>query len=326
VNKPGSLRHLKVAALCSLLFITPFTYAQDNWYTIEVIVFAHIDEASALEEQWPDDVVMAYPRGLKQLQTPIKISDTLEPEFQNNTNLDLPDFEAQLQEINDLAEQRAREAAELGLSRADIADYVKSLDMPAEPLQVPLEEPSPIATELIAPEEPETIEREPINFELLGKDSYQLATAMGHLRRILRYKPLFHEAWTQNLTDRKRSPSILITGGDEYGKHRELEGSIKISVERYLHVETDLWLHQFMPNFGQTKILQVPDLPLGGQQLGPESSLSSQFDDILKEPYQINRSVTLRQARRMRSKEIHYLDHPMFGMILVITPLDNTSS
>jgi hypothetical protein len=30
----------------------------------------------------------------------------------------------------------------------------------------------------------------------------------------------------------------------------------------------------------------------------------------------------LREKRRMRSREVHYFDHPRFGMIAVVTPYD----
>ncbi|MGB5299133.1 MAG: CsiV family protein, partial [Thiogranum sp.] len=30
--------------------------------------------------------------------------------------------------------------------------------------------------------------------------------------------------------------------------------------------------------------------------------------------------IRLRQQRRMRSKELHYFDHPRFGVIALITP------
>jgi len=37
--------------------------------------------------------------------------------------------------------------------------------------------------------------------------------------------------------------------------------------------------------------------------------------------YPYRHAVALQQKRRMRSKEIHYIDHPMLGIIIKFTPL-----
>jgi hypothetical protein len=31
----------------------------------------------------------------------------------------------------------------------------------------------------------------------------------------------------------------------------------------------------------------------------------------------------LHQSRRMRSKTLHYIDHPLYGVLLLITPYEN---
>ena len=58
---------------------------------------------------------------------------------------------------------------------------------------------------------------------------------------------------------------------------------IRLHRSRYLHVEPDLW---FMSNAAD------------GQ------------------PYW----VRINQNRRMRSEELHYLDHPLFGLLVRLTP------
>lgn len=46
------------------------------------------------------------------------------------------------------------------------------------------------------------------------------------------------------------------------------------------------------------------------------------IDLILEPPEEPGRRYVLRQTRRMRSNERHYLDHPKFGVIAVITPTE----
>ena len=35
-----------------------------------------------------------------------------------------------------------------------------------------------------------------------------------------------------------------------------------------------------------------------------------------------NSFIELRESRRMRSREVHYLDHPAFGMLVRVVPAD----
>jgi hypothetical protein len=37
--------------------------------------------------------------------------------------------------------------------------------------------------------------------------------------------------------------------------------------------------------------------------------------------YPYAHAVLLKQTRRMRSKEVNYIDHPMFGVVVKVTPL-----
>lgn len=282
---------IRVFLTLILSFYSLSLHAQSNWFRIEMIVFKHIDTDSEMEEKWPSDVAMSYPKKIKTLIEKINIDKTVDPNFVSTSPLDIPDFVSQIESIN---------------TAGDL---------------LPDETPLVTDTNSENTTDTDTKTTPPLSFQVLDKSSYQLNDAMAHLRRLDRYQPLFHKAWVQNLTDRDHSPGILITGGDTFGRHTELEGFVKVSVERYLHVETDLWLHQFVPNFGQAKILQVPEVPTMNSQDNLGFSLSSQYDEYLKDPYQVLRTVTLRENRRMRSREIHYLDHPLMGVIVVINPL-----
>lgn len=63
----------------------------------------------------------------------------------------------------------------------------------------------------------------------------------------------------------------------------QLDGTLRLLLSRYLHLEADLIYR-----------------PLDGAQA----------------------VYRLRESRRMRSREIHYLDHPMFGIIALVTPYE----
>lgn len=91
-----------------------------------------------------------------------------------------------------------------------------------------------------------------VDFNTAGEDSLLLAPATTKLDNKAAalnlggsYRVLFHKAWHQVLQQKRNAPAILISGGDSFGGHTQLGGSITLSVSRYLHLSTNLWLSEF---------------------------------------------------------------------------------
>lgn len=196
------------------------------------------------------------------------------------------------------------------------------------------------------------------------------------LSRNSRKRVLFHKAWRQHLERDQSAPSILISGGDNFDPHNELEGSIKFSLSRYLHMESNLWLSQFSLNFIQDKdywtVLPTPPTPenkitpsvepsstsnhssraasnleldtlkalnthesnpngtysannnslgisprLAGSDISP---LFTELENVSAPQYTPEHTAIMKQTRRMRSNELHYIDHPKFGLLVKIIP------
>ncbi len=85
----------------------------------------------------------------------------------------------------------------------------------------------------------------------IADSHYLLAPQAKKLRDKSTYRVLFHKAWEQTLGRKSQAPSIVINGGDLFDGKQELGGTIRFSVNKYIHVETDLWLSRFTPNLGQ---------------------------------------------------------------------------
>jgi len=78
-----------------------------------------------------------------------------------------------------------------------------------------------------------------------------------------------------------------------------IDGFFKVEVDHFLHITTDL------------NIMNMTLAELATQELLPENSTKK------KTPLT---TVNFKQDRRVRSKEIHYFDHPYIGMIVRILP------
>jgi hypothetical protein len=140
-----------------------------------------------------------------------------------------------------------------------------------------------------------------------------------------------------------------------------LQGSVQIYLSRYLHINVDLWLNtmgDYLPEGWQIDAppLAAPSLvsrtprgeslnpwapaPEPASEPGPlfgtlqddpglvplvtdESSADSdEVDPTRTLEYPWHHAIVHRQSRRMRSKEIHYLDHPVIGVVLRIVPVE----
>lgn len=190
-------------------------------------------------------------------------------------------------------------------------------------------------------------------FYRLPETERQLNSQAQKLERNPSFQILFHNAWRQVITNEKTAKSILIQSGQTFGPHQELEGSIRLSVATFLKLQTNLWYSQFDLNVGQEPTKQWPVLPkqpnllatpLAGLSLDSSLELDQALSAESKEWNNSNFSnsenegdseaannfitrqiILLQQTRDMRSGEVHYIDHPVVGIIVQITPYTATS-
>ncbi|MEJ2438222.1 MAG: CsiV family protein [Gammaproteobacteria bacterium] len=141
------------------------------------------------------------------------------------------------------------------------------------------------------------------------------------------------------------SPANLPAQTDDVQTHSVLDGYIKIILTRYLHAEVDLTYTTGLPltpATGNTTVNQTGEQASGtvastNSPVSPASAGMAPSSAVNTENMQTTTAGTtdsttatpglpppviyqLHQSRRMRSKVLHYLDHPVLGMLLIITP------
>ncbi|MDZ7753915.1 MAG: CsiV family protein [Gammaproteobacteria bacterium] len=131
----------------------------------------------------------------------------------------------------------------------------------------------------------------------------QLTGIVRALRRSSTYEPLVHMAWRQAGRDERHATSILVRVGPP-NEAPLLEGTLRVHLSRYLHLRADL--------------VYARDIPPGRpDETGPVDTPAA-ADGGAAAPRPANAVFRLSQSRRMRSGEIHYVDHPVFGLIAEI--------
>jgi len=130
-------------------------------------------------------------------------------------------------------------------------------------------------------------------FTELSPSLYQLGGVRGGLRNSSGYTVLLHRAWRQVGYDAAHAIPYPIHSLAENGRD-SIEGSVTLVRERYLHLDVDLQLM----TAGRAAPTQYADSQGGSP------------------------AFRLQEKRRVRSRELHYFDHPRFGMIAMVTPYD----
>lgn len=134
------------------------------------------------------------------------------------------------------------------------------------------------------------------NYSLVPTGSWRLSGAEQALKNSQEgLIPVIHTAWRQPVYSQNSARSFYLKSEREIAPGTPLiEGMVKISVSRYLHADLNLILR---------------GTPAGADRL-PGGFQTFRFNE----------------HRRMRSRELHYIDHPLMGMLIQITPLNSVES
>ena len=192
-----------------------------------------------------------------------------------------------------------------------------------------------------------TAQKQPNAYALLPNNVQQLNSVRDTLERKSGYAPMLHMAWRQIVPTRKQpdriylssdanatpaasrtvAPSSATVNMDTFSQNTfsnhwnpaeavaEVEGVFTVSRGRYLHVNLDLvWTPREQD--------LIPAMSAMAQPATPFQTALSGFDvDTLGDPNEAApRQFRIQANRRMRSGEIHYLDHPMLSALVLFTP------
>lgn len=117
------------------------------------------------------------------------------------------------------------------------------------------------------------------------------------------------------------APEIM-TGPDYY----RLSGTLRLSVSRYLHIESDLKLRLPVVSeetYTEPVVANAENDSETGSGFGSFFGVNQKKETMTwTEKHASVKTFRLAESRRLRSKEIHFLDHPLFGMIVQVIPFD----
>ena len=131
---------------------------------------------------------------------------------------------------------------------------------------------------------------------LMPTSAFKLNYLATKLKQSPNYQILLHEAWLEQVPDKQSATPILISNEDS-AEPIKVNGMMTLYLNRY-----------FNSFFNLT--FDVPSTVTG--LMDASSFANAQGMDLL---------FKLLQSRRMRSNELNYIDHPLFGILLEVFPV-----
>ena len=304
------------------LSMLPSVVNATEHYRVEVMLFTYLDENSAREEHWP------------------LLKERAEAEEAA--------IAAALEE-----DTSATAESEPGIvkSEEDTAG-----DANSGVLQVSTEESSELnsdASDEMNSAEEDTDSTPPVTL----LDDLEFANAVNRFGYRSDMKVVWHQAWIEELQDSANAYDHEVAASYEEENFRiDISGSFNLYRSRYIHIRPDLEVDQLIFTIPDDAPLSgeatdnteegAMTMAVTSDNISDNSSENMGNSDALPgaegqmtivpsdqgitnepvaepEPEWIPlRAAKIERSRRMRSGEVHYLDHPLVGMVVKVTPYE----
>lgn len=171
------------------------------------------------------------------------------------------------------------------------------------------------------------------SYRAISPEDFELGEEASILDRNPKFNLVLHESWQQIVPPRAAPQQIYVAANNPANS---LQGLISVTLGRYLHFAGQLWLEAPVEDYEAEQLLRGGDATKTTPQSDLEQMLVQveSFSDALNEGTLADLArpdlgaapktayFELNESRRMRSKELHYLDHPAMGIIVKITPVE----
>ncbi len=322
-----------LAASMGVMIACQVAAQDDRWFRVELLIFSQGIAGAENSEVWDPTPILAYPGKGRFLIDPERLARNLslnqatsDPQVPTKATSSTDEFGYQTITVTSVTEAAQDNNPEIGAG---------SISYPVT---------APVESKIEVSEAPIT----PTPFTLLSHPELEFQGKAAYMQRSGRYETLFHETWLQPVAAKTSAVPIIIDHSGDDESWPMLQGSVTLYLSRYLHLETNLWLNttaSYLPpewsmppaplgpksliiiQPAQEDPLYDPLLPIDTEELlsaNAEEEVTTE-EEIELEPAEPRspwrHAVVLRQERRMRSTEVHYIDHPLLGVVVKISPV-----
>lgn len=149
------------------------------------------------------------------------------------------------------------------------------------------------------------------NISSLSPQHYKLSDSAAHIKHSRDFRLLAHFGWTQRSLSKKRALPVLLSADENTAKLLP-EGGLTLYVSRFLHMKVNLSASDCSYSAKAAAINPVSEKTLYNE--------TAQFENEENINSCTRNTYLFKQNRKMRSKELHYIDNPVFGLLVYVTP------
>lgn len=335
--------------------------SERTWYTVEIVVFTQPQDGAG--EVWPLQPSLGYAQPLAEL----KSSPTM-----RDATVSLPGY--RLEDTTPkpvLTYDPSAAFTPVIATQPDAAD-TDSMDAAAVDAAAVGTVAVSNAAVNAATHSPLMV---PTALAMLSTAGSDLAAQARRIDRSRGRNVVFHKRWQQPFWSESETLPLLIDSNPVTGDYPQLQGTLKLYISRFLHLEADLWLNRRSADMPDRWRMPAPPLAppavtlrpvlfaLTGKDLsdysqrmrilnttshspipqpayqsvslaGSETQMNALEPTLVAMPAPAaapeplsayapwRHAVKIEQRRKMRSDELHYLDHPLLGILIKITELE----
>ena len=145
-------------------------------------------------------------------------------------------------------------------------------------------------------------------FKMLPPSRYKLGGVNKNLRLSSDYRPVHHVAWQQPELTKSRAKKVHIKNPEA-----KINGTVNLRGGHLLHLDVD------MSYFVDLYTEAVTSFTEENISIADEDVEEIEVDEgiIMSGTY-----AQMKETRRIKLNELHYFDHPLFGVIMRVTRLE----
>jgi hypothetical protein len=128
---------------------------------------------------------------------------------------------------------------------------------------------------------------------------------------------VWHEVWAEPIQEEGLALPHPLRIKLKRGIDIDIEGQFSLHRSRYLHFNTDILVQHYQ----DLAVSPLDRLTLPSSEQSDEWLTTSEQSKAQLKSIPLRASI-IHQTRRMRSGELHYLDHPMLGIVVKVTPIE----
>ena len=175
-----------------------------------------------------------------------------------------------------------------------------------------------------------------------SEEFHELTRIKERLRLSKHYEVLFHESWTQVLTREKIATAIVIDSPKSSLVWPRIQGTLSVFMNNFIHLKSDIWINlvkkgpttpaRLKPppiltttktrlDYQRTKCLNAGTIlepPISDYFISRKTEANTDASDSPRN-YDWSYAIPMQATQKIKINQIHYLDHPFIGIILMIT-------